>query len=220
MTTHLLPTPRTFITSLFKQLETLSPIQSDQSPSNTLINSDPAIKNVFLTLHCLFPNELLPALDLLDRSLVTRFVIEPASQVGLGDNATGEVKQDNVVYYVRSAQTTRPSRYQSVAAVGGISYEVRLRAWNCSCPAFTFSALNGLGIIEISEGMEMVYGDAAKTEGEWRFGGLLRGEDGVPICKHLLSCVLIEKCSLFRNYIEERSVTQEEAAGWAAGWGG
>jgi hypothetical protein len=42
------------------------------------------------------------------------------------------------VYYVRSAQR-RTSRYgTSVDATS--SYEVRLRAWNCSCPAFAFAA--------------------------------------------------------------------------------
>ena len=137
----------------------------------------------------------------------------------MGDNATGEIKRDNVVYYVRSAQTTRSSRYQSVAALGGMSYEVRPRAWNCSCPAFAFSALNGLSI-EMQEGIERVCSDASETGGDWRFGGLLLGEDSIPICKHLLSCVLIETCGLFRDYVVEKSVTQEEAAGWAAGWGG
>lgn len=219
MTAYLLPTPRTFITCLFRQLETLSPIRSDYLPFNSLIKSDPAVKNLFLTLHCLFPNELLPALDLLDRSLITRFSIHPTTQVEVGDNVIGKIERDCVVYYVRSAQTTRSSRYQSVAAIKGISYEVRLRAWNCSCPAFTFSALNGINI-ETQEGMGRVYSDASETGEEWRFGGLLLGEDGVPICKHLLSCVLIEKCGLFRENVEEKSVAREEAAGWAAGWGG
>ncbi|KAL9122821.1 MAG: hypothetical protein Q9187_000631 [Circinaria calcarea] len=219
MTNPHLPTPRAFITSLFKQLKAQSHIPTNHSSSSSFISSGPALRNLFLTLHCLFPNELLPALDLLDRSLVTRLLIEPARHAGMSNDPGGEIERDSPVYYVRSAQTTRSSRYQSAAAVGGLSYEVRPGAWNCSCPAFTFSALNGVGT-EKDEGMGSVDGEAPKTEGEWKFGGLLLGEDGIPICKHLLSCVLIENCGLFAACGDEKAVTREDFAGWAAGWGG
>ena len=219
MTTPHLPTPRAFITSLFKQLKALSNTPANHPSSSSFISSVPALRNLFLTLRGLGPQDVLPALDLLDRSLVTRFLIEPARHASVSNDPGGEIGRDNLIYYVRSAQTTRSSRYQSAAAIGGLSYEVRLRAWNCSCPAFTFSALNGVGT-EKDEGMGSVDGGAPKTEGEWIFGGLLLEEDGIPICKHLLSCVLIEKCGLFADCVEEKAVTREEFAGWAAGWGG
>jgi len=45
--------------------------------------------------------------------------------------------------------------------------------------------------------------------------------EGVPMCKHLLACVLVERCSVFGRYgVEEKEVTVEELAGWGAGWGG
>ena len=55
---------------------------------------------------------------------------------------------------------------------------------------------------------------------EWIFGGLSLGDDMPPVCKHLLACVLAERCKgLFGGFVEERDVSVEEAAGWAAGWG-
>jgi len=45
---------------------------------------------------------------------------------------------------------------------------------------------------------------------------MMLGEEDVPLCKHLLACVLVER---WRG-VEERVVGREEMAGWAAGWGG
>jgi hypothetical protein len=52
----------------------------------------------------------------------------------------------------------------------------------------------------------------------WLFGGLTLGTD-TPVCKHLLACVLVEHCAGFAHLVEERNVSIEELAGWAAGWG-
>lgn len=52
-------------------------------------------------------------------------------------------------------------------------------------------------------------------------GGLSRNEDehgGVPICKHLLACVLAERWEeVFGEYVKERKVSREEAGGICAG---
>jgi hypothetical protein len=53
----------------------------------------------------------------------------------------------------------------------------------------------------------------------WLFGGLGRGRTA-PLCKHLLACVLVERVALFGGLVEEREVSAQELAGWAAGWGG
>ncbi|KAF4554044.1 Hypothetical protein D9617_5g069200 [Elsinoe fawcettii] len=54
----------------------------------------------------------------------------------------------------------------------------------------------------------------------WRAGGRLRGEQ-VPMCKHLLACLLVERCrNLFGSFVREREVGFEEWVGWEAGWGG
>lgn len=52
----------------------------------------------------------------------------------------------------------------------------------------------------------------------WQFGGLAKGEDA-PVCKHLLACVLVERCAAFKHFVVEREISGEEMAGWAAGWG-
>lgn len=53
----------------------------------------------------------------------------------------------------------------------------------------------------------------------WKIGGVTVGED-VPVCKHLLACVLAERVEGLGAFVEERIVVREELAGWAAGWGG
>ena len=67
-----LPTPCAFLSSLLPPLSHTSAIPPS---SNSPTGLQPSQKPLILTLHCLFPNELLPALDLLDRRLVTRLTI-------------------------------------------------------------------------------------------------------------------------------------------------
>jgi hypothetical protein len=55
---------------------------------------------------------------------------------------------------------------------------------------------------------------------EWAFGGVSLGEKMPPVCKHLLACVLAERCNgVFGECVEQKRVSVEAAAGWAAGWG-
>ncbi|CAG8136210.1 unnamed protein product [Penicillium olsonii] len=68
------------------------------------------IKPLMLTLHCLFPNDFLPALDLLDRKLV------------------------------RSVHFGITELFLVASTASQESYEVRLHAWNCSCASFTLAA--------------------------------------------------------------------------------
>ena len=65
-----LPPPRRLVASLISGLP-----KTQEALPNPLTQA-PGYKDSLLTLHVLFPNELLPALDLLDRGLVTR--IHPA----------------------------------------------------------------------------------------------------------------------------------------------
>ena len=224
----MLPTTRVLIASIFDSLHSTAPPFSF-IPSNPLLTATESAKSLFVTLHCLFPTELLPALDLLDRKLVSRLVYHPTPAawppIEGGSENSAEARsiavqaveeKDRKIYYVRSAQLSRStSRYQSIPG-SAKSYEVRLDAWNCSCAAFTFSAFNGIGISVQGHGDGT---DLTDRREPW-FGGLMRAEDRIPVCKHLLACVLIERCGVLRESVEERTVGQEEAAGWAAGWGG
>ncbi|KAL3485792.1 hypothetical protein BJX62DRAFT_31086 [Aspergillus germanicus] len=123
------------------------------------------LKPLMLTLHCIFPNEFLLALDILDRGLVRRVVIEdttvPANrepETSATEPREGSQKDDSStrkedLFFVTSASTTsnhnllsntqpkahQQNRWQTKG------YEVRLQAWNCTCPAFTLSAFRNLG---------------------------------------------------------------------------
>ncbi|KAF2129074.1 hypothetical protein P153DRAFT_341551 [Dothidotthia symphoricarpi CBS 119687] len=239
-----LPTSRRFVAQLLEALSLLP--QSDaENPLNAA--SEPAKKQL-LSLQVLFPNEFLPALDLLDRRLVTRFRVmderegprrpcdEPSKST---DNHTSNYEtplQHNphdTIYYVRSAQQ-RSSRY-SASYDTTTSYEVRLQSWNCSCPAFAFSAFPvmhsespDLSYEPASEPRpheDTVHGegyamDATKRDLTWAFGGATLSSDMPPVCKHILACVLVEECpKTFGAFAQESTVCVEEAAGWAAGWG-
>jgi hypothetical protein len=286
-----LPSTRHLLTSLISTIASSTKQQNQSEGTSNPLSNTPATsqntKSAFLTLHSLFPHDFLPALDLLDRGLVTRFVLArepeveepPKENVAGGENddtgdpenerqRTETLRDDNqteqrphsepqanhakskrkrketTVYQVRSAQRTKTSSRSdhptSTTTTTGTSYEVRLEAWNCSCPAFAFAALpvdaaeNGHRDDEIGgDGDDAGYGltghqsdttaTAVAHDGEdeiaWLgFGGLTRGKD-VPVCKHLLACVVAERCQGFEQLVEEKEVGVEEVAGWAAGWG-
>jgi len=83
-TTHELPTPRTLLASLLTTLSALpSPPQAHSKPEENALKSLPAThKALFASLHVLLPQSiLLPALDLLDRGLVTRLVVVPKVEI-------------------------------------------------------------------------------------------------------------------------------------------
>ncbi|KAF2454437.1 hypothetical protein BDY21DRAFT_387555 [Lineolata rhizophorae] len=257
-----LPTSRAFLTRLVRSLSspgitTNPPTNIDPANANPLAHFALRDRNLLLTLHALFPHELLPALDLLDRRLVLRFCVRPrppsatvdgsggdqgqTEEAGTGHNGGGdrgreeaptrdtEALQITQTYYVRSAQQPHHQLGRrhgggsvgwtvNILDAGTTHYEVRLRAWNCSCPAFAFAAYpaaaNASGDVD---GEERLKGD---EDNGWEFGGATKGEDMPPACKHILACVLVERCPLFAEFVEHKEVCIEEAAGWAAGWGG
>ncbi|KAF2221402.1 hypothetical protein BDZ85DRAFT_297344 [Elsinoe ampelina] len=116
-------------------------------------------------------------------------------------------------------------------------HHVRVDGWWCGCPAFAFALFpsrppqarvgrgrGGGGKEGREDGGEgerwRGEGAAAGVGDEWDAGGLLRGGE-VPMCKHLLACLLVERCgALFGGFVKEREVGMEEWVGWGAGWGG
>ncbi|KAG9660581.1 hypothetical protein KCU95_g19626, partial [Aureobasidium melanogenum] len=239
-----LPQSRAFITSLIQSLNTSPTTTATTPPANPLKHASPADRSVLLTLHVLFPNELLSALDLLDRELVVRLlplsntdatppIPEQAGQQAKDtntdqdvstspDDTNNDMKVDkdyrNAVYYVRSAQQTSSySRFRDPVAAS-THYEVRTSSWSCSCPAFAFSAFPANPPTDEEDGDDETATGEDKEQ-QWIVGGLSLGKD-VPMCKHLLACVLAERGGLFEGYVKTRKVSVEELAGWAAGWGG
>ncbi|KAF3041552.1 hypothetical protein E8E12_007364 [Didymella heteroderae] len=261
MSMSTLPSHRAFVTQLFNSLPAFR--EHDVSAASSPFSNAPeVVKKQLLSLQVLFSNEYLPALDLLDRKLVTRFLISVEEPLitsnetpNTAHNTTASVPavqaQDSepsnavlndiirqlpqatvdTVHYVRSAQQ-RSSRF-STSYDSNIAYEVRLSAWNCTCPAFAFAAfpavhpeppLSTFTPRPISSLNRDSQEEDVRTEdrgtAEWMFGGVSLGQDMPPICKHLLACVLAERCgSVFGEYVEEKRVSVEIAAGWAAGWG-
>jgi hypothetical protein len=220
MASTTLPTSRAFVTSLIENLTT----HSAQNVNPTLKNMPPALRSTLLTLHILFPNELLPALDVLDRNLVTCLHLKNSSH-----------PYESETYFVRSAQ--QPSnhhyhhrdkrdhgngRYSTNPVSTTTHYEVRLKAWNCSCPAFAFSAFPATNDSTLNNAGDDTDPVVAEDKRAWKFGGmLLDGAAGeLAVCKHLLACVLLKQCpALFAGGVEAREVEREEYAGWCAGWG-
>lgn len=123
------------------------------------------------------------------------------------------------MYLVRSSQPTR-GRYAS--GTGGTVYTVHLEGWNCSCAAFAFAAFPTTGSPWHMDGDGDV--ETIVDEKGWEFGGLSLdgiesrgGEGGVPVCKHLLACLLGERWSdVLGSYVKERVVSRDEMAGNAA----
>lgn len=125
---------------------------------------------------------------------------------------------------------------------GSLTYTVRLKSWNCSCAAFAFESFPGYSIaggqkpwLDLSgesdadqdeenkrrdgQSGENGEGDGGK-DGEWEFGGLSSDGKGegegvkVPVCKHLIACLLAERWEgVLGSYVKERVVGREEMAG-------
>ncbi|RYO17536.1 hypothetical protein AA0111_g11089 [Alternaria arborescens] len=304
-----LPTSRTFITQLFDSLSTLPSDQAaDATNDNAKTNTNPlnnlsdTTRKQLLSFQVVFPTEFVPALDLLDRRLVTRFHIRNEEQVAelktvidaggqqqdvqmmqdttveseaptqqqqqqqqqqqenshtrttptptkeadpTDKDKTNHLNNNDTIYYVRSAQQQRSSRF-ATSYDTTTYYQVRLRAWNCSCPAFAFSAFPPTPVTTRHVGNEEATvhtplhnnnnstiqqevnnnkdSNNNNADNKWIFGGIsLVGKETTqppPVCKHLLACVFVERCKgLFGGFVEDREVGVEEAAGWAAGWG-
>lgn len=209
------------VTSLFSSMDSLRtneegtecPLTPSEATRNFL--SRPDTKQLLLTLHCIFPDQLLPALDLLERGRISIYFREEP-EAGTGDLA-GTWRHEPSCYYVE-ASSQRTNRFSQVSASRSF-YEIRARAWNCSCPAFTFSTLEGELTNRTSP--ESSDGGEKTTEAVGAsliYGGLAGGDNTVPICKHLLACLLANSNRLLAMCVKHVAMTEHELAGWAAGW--
>ncbi|PYH92023.1 hypothetical protein BO71DRAFT_35369 [Aspergillus ellipticus CBS 707.79] len=226
------------------------PAKYRPSFSTLHVSQIPEVKKLMLTLHCIFPNEILLALDVLDRSLVKQFV--------RGDNQPGDCPADahlttsedpvknepptvDDIFLVLSASTAMASSARSLSSskprsseVDQKGYEVRLRAWNCTCPTFTLAAFRDIGPrspakedgdslsrVEMKESLC----ESGEPKSQTSFGGTLTlgsTKSSPPVCKHLLACLLAVRCPGIFGLCERDTVAvgTKELAGWCAGWGG
>jgi hypothetical protein len=202
------------------------------------------VKPLILSLHCIFPNDLLPALDILDRGLVHRLVCADVDAMTAQDRtsaaslrpshisalSTDQAVRSEDMFLVASTSTASPRGAASSAlATQGPEkgYEVRLHAWNCTCPTFTLSGFRDLSS-RLKVPTEILSHAMLRDPDEtvvYPFGGTLTcATDRVspPVCKHILASLLFVRCpALFgANGDGKRMVSMEELAGWCAGWGG
>ncbi|KAJ6032441.1 hypothetical protein N7540_003173 [Penicillium herquei] len=244
------------------QLEEKPPNPLSALPTSQLTQ----VKPLMLTIHSLFPNDLLPALDILDRGLVQRFIREdrvdnpspselehshsqdqemtmnPSQPLQQNTN-TNAAKPEDIFFVISasSAPLPRPPGTSSPSTPANVptqqtqtqeqikGYEVRLHAWNCTCPTFTLSAFRDLSRLnrqfEYPSAMHMADSDQSGDLYPYPFGGTLtspRDRASPPICKHILACLLFIRCpGLFGGCGDGRCIiSKEELAGWCAGWGG
>ncbi|KAK0613882.1 hypothetical protein B0T14DRAFT_289370 [Immersiella caudata] len=272
MASSSLPTHRTLLNSLLDAIAriplqsppTTIPIKTEDNskPPNQNLNSStenaltrvPAThRHLLITLHVIFPSILLPALDLLDRNLVVRLVLDntlsksetkeepPPQQPKAKANSTRSTEDPPSFYLVHSAQTSSHPRRRRRDDEGsesgrgtGKAYLVRLGAWNCTCAAFAFAGFpvggHGDGSEIAGAGERVDGGDKMHVDvdvdvepgGEQRvsFGGFTfedRTEEGLPVCKHILACLLGERWGdALGGHLVDRRVGREEMAGIVA----
>lgn len=259
-----LPRPADFLQQLFSSLNSVS-AESDHVKARAAI-----ARPQLLTLHALFPNSFIPALDLLDRGFVIRLLTDHSinpfesditsaqtaptdagnSEAGSGADITAPPDtsdQHNTaprphttglqrkVYYVQSQQYPATRGRRATSRLDIQHYEVRLQAWNCTCAAFVFAAFNttnensnSLNSFNYDDNSELRYSASGRgiedplPEGSIpaaSWGGFALNEESVPVCKHLLACVLCEHWDIAAEMVHDRAVGKAEAAGWAAGGG-
>ncbi|KAG5518520.1 hypothetical protein PMAC_002916 [Pneumocystis sp. 'macacae'] len=173
-------------------IETVAAMLIDRFSSVELTEDTSVLdRNVAISLYYLFKDTFLLALDLLDEKRIIACYWEPAFNQ--------QLQSQRQIYYVFDAvddqDTTsifkKNQKHQ---------YEVRTSAWYCSCPEFIFSAFNNDYDITWDRTI-MIPG------GFW--GGCILGHP-IPICKHLLACVLIGRGLWIRRNVLEKLISKEE----------
>lgn len=190
-----------------------------------------------LTLHVIFPSLLLPALDLLDRELVTRLIVvnqsqaaasrtdqaiqdsdvEPVQGQHTDHNLTshqgmGFSKDQICMYSVQSAASATFRGRRRHVPQASKSYAVHLDAWSCNCGAFALDAYSNYAVTSSAEQLQ----ESSISSGAFGSLGMdarLGLQEDFPCCKHLLACLLAEKWrGSPRGYVEDKYITKEELA--------
>ncbi|KAL7820547.1 hypothetical protein V8C44DRAFT_316975 [Trichoderma aethiopicum] len=190
-----------------------------------------------LTLHVIFPSLLLPALDLLDRGLVSRLVVgadgEQEAAVTTGairaeaeaespnehEHATGGIISNNgqesdivtgriCMYAVQSAASTTSRRRKSHAPSKPRTYAVHLDAWNCSCGGFALEAYSHYDANNRHHNPLQ----SSASPSSWLGSLEVAPPDDFPCCKHLLACLLADKWKTSPGHDREKYITKEELA--------
>jgi hypothetical protein len=170
-------------------------------------------RQLLLTLHVIFPQLLLPALDLIDRRLISRLTLTTNDASSANTNGGADTIKLFVVQSSTPASTHPNARSHRAAGASAArkNYVVRLTAWNCTCANFAFDAFPSKAPASTKEEPKERH---EQSELGALFGGMcLDGADAVPCCKHLLACLLAQRGGRhFADSVEDRGVTREELA--------
>lgn len=118
------------------------------------------------------------------------------------NNIDNDTESEDTSIFIVQSTSHHDREASGAAARGGKVYHVHLKTWNCSCPAFVlncFPPSSATSNKDDDVDYEMLE-DQTEEEGEAWFGGTLRNREAsyddrvVPICKHILACVLVAKC--------------------------
>ncbi|KAI0601728.1 hypothetical protein F4775DRAFT_604620 [Biscogniauxia sp. FL1348] len=211
-------------------------------PSLSLI--PPSHRPLLTTLHAIYPTTLLPALDILDRGLLSRISISISASTPIPPTTPTPSPVFHIVRSTTSLPRRHPHRGAPTCRGGkGKHYIVRLRSWNCTCAAFAYAAFPSIPLpLSTSTSTSTPTSHHHRTHAvrpggtAYIFGGSLpedptptpfsttttNNEDNnskhvlPPCCKHILACVLAERWAWLRGYVEERVVSPEEGAGLVA----
>ena len=201
---------------------TVAPTSAKSGPKLSALSgpSSKQAKSCLMTLHFLFPHELLPALDLIDRNLITKL-----------QHTIGGSERSTQIFYVQSASAVtgveqhRPgnARFRNAWIPTKMYYEVRLDSWNCTCAAFTHSQLKMLLLEEQTPDIDSASSsfNGLLPISDIYFGGSVTKADGItPVCKHILAAIMCTTApNLFGRGCTCKDVSAEDLAGWAAGVG-
>lgn len=186
--------------------------------TNGLADLDPADRNdparlalrrkLLLTLHVLFPTQLLPALDLLDRGLLTK--------ISLQSDEADQTKTTSPRAYIVKSAVVKPRYAKTTSTQSQATYLIQLRAWNCSCAGFAYEAY-GMDAETALETDQVAAADAEAVFGGVSAVSVASSGEILPCCKHLLACLLAEKWQkVLVDNVEERICTREEYATFIA----
>ena len=230
MSGEALPSTRVLLTRIFNHLSTFPPSPTpteshnhnyDHEPDRPLL--PPTTKPLLLALHSLLPHCLLPALDLLDRGLVERWIPQDLDPI-----SPTTTNPSTWVYYITSkptlpitSESTNPFRSNTSSSTPSTyTYEVRPSIWHCTCANFTLYAFaSAAEPATVRDNIE----EQADDKTAWVWGSQYLSPShpsAIPVCKHLLAAVLAEQCSaLFGAFVKEkRNMSKEEIAGKACWW--
>lgn len=228
-----------FITDLFTQLSEIPAPPNAQTNNvfDDLMPEDNAkVRNIFVTINGIIPNIMLHALNILDKRLIRSYAYKKHD---------GE-DEESLLFVIQSTTIDKINDRHSNDSfeAGNDVYNVHLKTWNCTCPDFTMQVVSSLddegestenarytvnsNATHVNESIRDNDIGITVPEGDdkW-FGGILRGREGsygdesVPICKHLMACLLVSKVpNLFARYALQCTVQEgdEEGINEVAGW--